>query len=117
MYGGQDHLAAVVDANVFDSAVSADTGDLWAQAVDPSASYSPLTLAPGQVISGTLVSVDDFFVTLIDAAGDRRTIERPIGSDMPKVEINDPLEAHRQQMLKYTDEIMHNLVAYLVTLK
>ena len=76
-----------------------------------------VTLAPGRVISGTLVSVDDFFVTLIDAAGDRRTIERPIGSDMPKVEINDPLEAHRQLMLKYTDEAMHNLVAYLVTLK
>ena len=76
-----------------------------------------VTLAPGRVISGTLVSVDDFFVTLIDTAGDRRTIERPIGSDFPKVEINDPLEAHRQLMLKYTDEAMHNLVAYLVTLK
>jgi mono/diheme cytochrome c family protein len=76
-----------------------------------------VTLASGQVMSGTLVSVDDFFVTLIDAAGGRRTIERPIGSDTPKVEITDPLEAHRKLMLKYTDEIMHNLVAYLVTLK
>jgi cytochrome c oxidase cbb3-type subunit III len=76
-----------------------------------------VTLAPGRVISGTLVSIDDFFVTLIDTAGDRRTIERPIGGDMPKVEINDPLEAHRQLMLKYTDEAMHDLVAYLVTLK
>jgi mono/diheme cytochrome c family protein len=76
-----------------------------------------VTMAPGRVISGTLVSVDDFFVTLVDTAGDRRTIERPIGSDFPKVEINDPLEAHRQLMLKYTDEAMHNLVAYLVTLK
>jgi len=76
-----------------------------------------VTLAQGQAISGTLVSVDDFFVTLVDAAGTRRTIERPIGSDFPKVEINDPLEAHRQLMLKYTDEAMHNLVAYLVTLK
>ena len=76
-----------------------------------------VTLAPDRVISGTLVSVDDFFVTLIDAAGNRRTIERPIGSDMPRVEISDPLEAHRQLMLKYTDESMHNLVAYLVTLK
>lgn len=76
-----------------------------------------VTLASGQPISGTLVSVDDFFVTLIDADGNRRTIERPIGSNTPNVEISDPLEAHRQQMLKYTDEIMHNLVAYLVTLK
>jgi mono/diheme cytochrome c family protein len=76
-----------------------------------------VTLAPGRVVSGTLVSVDDFFVTLIDAAGVQRTIERPIGSDLPTVEISDPLEAHRQLMLKYTDEAMHNLVAYLVTLK
>ena len=76
-----------------------------------------VTPASGQPISGTLVSVDDFFVTLIDANGTRRTFERPIGSSMPKVEVHDPLEAHRQQMLKYTDEIMHNVVAYLVTLK
>jgi mono/diheme cytochrome c family protein len=76
-----------------------------------------VTLAPDQVISGTLVSVDDFFVRLIDADGTRRTIERPIGSDTPAVEITDPLEAHRQLMLQYTDDIMHNLVAYLVTLK
>jgi len=27
------------------------------------------------------------------------------------------LEPHRQQMLVYTDQIMHDLVAYLVTLK
>jgi hypothetical protein len=27
------------------------------------------------------------------------------------------MEAHRQQMLVYTDQIMHDLVAYLVTLK
>ena len=76
-----------------------------------------VTPASGQPISGTLVSVDDFFVTLIDANGTRRTFERPIGSSMPKVEVHDPLEAHRQQMLKYTDEIRHNLVAYRVTLK
>jgi hypothetical protein len=45
----------------------------------------------------------------------RRTVERD--NDTPKVEISDPLEAHRQQMLVYTDQIMHDLVAYLVTLK
>jgi len=59
--------------------------------------------------------VTDFFVTLVDRAGARWTFDRD--NDVPKVEITDPLEAHRQQMLKYTDEIMHDLVAYLVTLK
>jgi len=54
-------------------------------------------------------------VTLVDGNGVRRTFDRD--NDSPKVEISDPLEAHRQQMLVYTDEIMHNLIAYLVTLK
>lgn len=74
-----------------------------------------VTLPTGRVLTGDLVGVDDFFVTFTDAAGQRQTIQRD--NDVPKVEIADPLEAHRQQMLKYTDEIMHNLTAYLVTLK
>jgi hypothetical protein len=59
--------------------------------------------------------VNDFFVTIVDGNGVRRTIERD--NEVPRVEISDPLEAHRQQMLVYTDQIMHDLVAYLVTLK
>jgi hypothetical protein len=42
------NLAAVANTNPFDSAVSADTGDLWAQSADPTASYTPLTLRPGK---------------------------------------------------------------------
>lgn len=41
------NLAALAVTNRFDPAVTADTGDLWAQSVDPTASYSPLTLGPG----------------------------------------------------------------------
>jgi len=74
-----------------------------------------VTLPGGGVSTGRLVSVSDFFVTLVDGNGVRRTFERD--NDVPKVEISDPLEAHRQQMLVYTDRIMHDLVAYLVTLK
>jgi len=74
-----------------------------------------VTMSGGHVVAGRLVSVNDFFVTLIDGNGVRRTIDRD--NDVPKVEISDPLEAHRQQMLVYTDQIMHDLVAYLVTLK
>ena len=74
-----------------------------------------VTSPDGHVVGGRLVSVNDFFVTLVDGSGVRRTIERD--NDVPKVEISDPLEAHRQQMLVYTDQIMHDLIAYLVTLK
>ena len=80
----------------------------------PSATVK-VTMPGGQVVAGRLVSVNDFFVTLVDGNGVRRTIDRD--NEVPKVEISDPLDAHRQQMLAYTDRIMHDLVAYLVTLK
>jgi hypothetical protein len=41
------NLAAVANTNPFDSAVTSDTGDVWAGTVDPTASYTPITLAPG----------------------------------------------------------------------
>ena len=49
---GTVSLAAVANTNPFDSAVSASSGDVWAQSVNARAPYSPLTLAPGR--SGTI---------------------------------------------------------------
>ncbi len=49
---GTVDLGAVADTNPFDSAVASDTGHLWAFSVDPSATFTPLALAPGQ--SGTI---------------------------------------------------------------
>ena len=40
-------VAAVADTAPFDPAVSASSGDVWRRAVDASAAYTPLTLAPG----------------------------------------------------------------------
>ncbi len=37
--------------------------------------------------------------------------------DVPKVEIRDPLEAHRNLLTVYTDKDIHDVTAYLVTLK
>jgi hypothetical protein len=49
---GTTKVVAVATANAFDSAVTSSTGDAWALAVNASAPYTPLTLAPGQ--SGTI---------------------------------------------------------------
>jgi hypothetical protein len=49
---GTSNLVAVAIGNPFDSAVTPSTGDVWAQTVNASAPYTPLTLAPGQ--SGTI---------------------------------------------------------------
>ena len=65
-------------------------------------------------MSGTLVRVDNFSVSLRDASGDYRAFSRVPGV---KVEIRDPLTVHRDLLDHYTDEAIHDVVAYLWTLK
>jgi cytochrome c oxidase cbb3-type subunit III len=72
-----------------------------------------LTLPSGESFAGTLKSLDDFQVTLYDAEGKHRSWSR----DQVKVEVEDRLAGHRQLLDKYTDDDIHNLLAYLVTLK
>ena len=74
-----------------------------------------VTLPNGKVSSGRLIDISDFSVTLVDEAGAQRTFPRD--NEVPKVEVNDPLQAHLDMLLKYTDTDMHNLTAYLVGLK
>jgi subtilisin family serine protease len=50
--GSTVNLAAVANTNRFDSAVSASSGDVWAQSVNAAAPYTPLTLTAGA--SGTI---------------------------------------------------------------
>jgi cytochrome c oxidase cbb3-type subunit 3 len=74
-----------------------------------------VTLPSGETIAGTLNFVSEFAVTLIDGAGRRRSFTR--SGDEPRVEITDPLQAHLDLMRSYTDKDMHDLTAYLVTIK
>jgi cytochrome c oxidase cbb3-type subunit III len=69
----------------------------------------------GQKLEGRLDRIDDFIVVLTPADGVQRSVRR-IG-DVPKVEIHDPLEGHRKLLSEYTDKDMHDVTAYLVTLK
>jgi cytochrome c oxidase cbb3-type subunit III len=71
---------------------------------------------PGSApVTGRLVRIDDFIVTLLLDDGVRRTFRRE--GAVPKVEIADPLEPHRRLVLELTDRDMHNVTAYLATLK
>jgi cytochrome c oxidase cbb3-type subunit 3 len=74
-----------------------------------------VTLASGRNVSGTLTFISEFAVSLVDASGQRLSFTR-IG-DTPKVEVHDPLQAHFDLLRAYTDADIHNLTAYLVTLK
>jgi hypothetical protein len=51
---GTATLTGIAITNPFASAISASTGDIWAQTVNASAPYTPLTLAPGQTGTITL---------------------------------------------------------------
>jgi cytochrome c553 len=72
-----------------------------------------VTLPSGQSVSGTVKQMDDFNLSMIDGAGNYRSWPR----ESIKVELDDRLVGHRQLLEKYTDADMHNLTAYLVTLK
>jgi mono/diheme cytochrome c family protein len=74
-----------------------------------------VTLAGGKKAEGRLVRIDDYTVTLIDGEGNNHSFRR--AGDTPKVEVHDPLEPHRQLLTVYTDADIHNLTAYLATLK
>jgi mono/diheme cytochrome c family protein len=70
-------------------------------------------LPSGESIAGTVKRIDDFEIAIADPAGRYRSWPR----DAVKIEIEDRLAAHRRLLEKYTDADMHNLTAYLVTLK
>jgi cytochrome c oxidase cbb3-type subunit 3 len=74
-----------------------------------------VTPASGPKVEGRLVRIDDFVVVLSDSEGGQRSFRRD--GDVPKVEIHDPLQAHKNLLPTYTDKQIHDITAYLVTLK
>jgi cytochrome c oxidase cbb3-type subunit III len=74
-----------------------------------------VTQPTGEVISGKLTQIDDFTVALTTDEGEYRSFTR--NGDIPKVELHDPLKAHSDMLLKYSDADIHNLTAYLVSVK
>ena len=75
-----------------------------------------VTTAAGVRTEGTLVRIDDFTVVLADAEGIHRSFRRS-GPTTPQVQVTDPLEGHRKLLAKYTNKDIHDVTAYLVTLK
>jgi mono/diheme cytochrome c family protein len=83
----------------------------------PSRSTVTVTVTPpnGSPVTGVLERVDDFSVSLRDAGGEYHSFLR--NGAVPKVEIHDPLRPHVDLLRKYTDADIHNVTAYLVSLK
>jgi mono/diheme cytochrome c family protein len=84
-------------------------------APDPNAITTTVTLPNGQTFTGISLRTTDFDVTLRLPDGTTQTWARDNG--IPKVETHDPLAEHVRIMTKLKDGDMHNLTAYLATLK
>jgi mono/diheme cytochrome c family protein len=81
-----------------------------------SASAVKVTVTPatGEAVTGVLLQMDDFNVSLRDASGNYRTFKRGPGVNVVK---DDPLAAHHALLDTLTDKNIHDVVAYLETLK
>jgi mono/diheme cytochrome c family protein len=75
-----------------------------------------VTVTPpsGPPVTGVLDKIDDFNVSLRDAEGEYHGWTRTPGL---KVKVNDPYQAHAELLDRYTDKNIHDVTAYLETLK
>jgi cytochrome c oxidase cbb3-type subunit III len=74
-----------------------------------------VALPSGQSYAGALQYLDDFSVALKDSAGEYHSWAMDAGGI--KVTVHDPLKEHAELLKQYTDADMHNLLAYLETIK
>ena len=74
-----------------------------------------VTQPDGTKVEGTLGRIDDFIVTLTEVDGTARSFRRD--GDVPKVELHDPMQRHRELLTVYTDQDIHDVTAFLATLK
>ena len=72
-----------------------------------------VTLESGQKISGRLVYLDEFTIALRDGSGNYRSW----ATSRIKFSVNSPADAHVELFKKYTDDDIHNLMAYMQTLR
>jgi cytochrome c oxidase cbb3-type subunit III len=79
----------------------------------PAPTKVTVQLASGERVSGTLDHLDEFTVSMHDSAGWYRSFS----PENVTVSVQDPRAAHEALLPKYTDQEMHDVLAYLETLK
>ena len=79
----------------------------------PKAPAVRVTLRDGQVVTGTLAYRDEFTISITDAEGRPRSWS----TSQVTFTVDDQLQAHAEQLGKYTDADIHDVLAYLQTLR
>jgi len=74
-----------------------------------------VTTPAGAKVEGALVRIDDFYVVVRLADGMERSFTR--SGEIPQVALHDPYEPHRNLLPTYTDSEIHDVTAFLATLK
>jgi cytochrome c oxidase cbb3-type subunit 3 len=74
-----------------------------------------VTLPDGQKYEGRLVRLDEFTVSIMDADGTTRSFRRE--RELPLVDVHDPLQPHRSLLRTYSDKDIHDVTAYLVSVR
>ena len=74
-----------------------------------------VTFSSGQTVTGNLDHISAFVVALREADGTYRSFARR--DAITKVVVTNPLQSHIDMLAKWRDADIHNLTAYLVTLK
>jgi cytochrome c oxidase cbb3-type subunit 3 len=72
-----------------------------------------VTTRDGETITGEVAARDEFTIAVIDADGRYRSWP----TAHVRFTVDDPLEAHVAQLARYTDAAMHDVLAYLHTLR
>jgi alcohol dehydrogenase (cytochrome c) len=83
------------------------------RAGQPSPAKVTVTLPSGETVSGRLAFRDEFTIALRDASGWYRSWP----ARQVKFSVDNPLDAHAEQVRKYTDADMHNVLAYVQTMR
>jgi cytochrome c oxidase cbb3-type subunit 3 len=74
--------------------------------------------AGGTTLAGVLVRMDDFVLSLRTDAGEYRSFTRRSATlRIESITVDDPLAKHRAQWTKLSDKTLHDVTAYLATLK
>ena len=74
-----------------------------------------VTLPDGLKYEGRLTRLDEFAVSITEADGTTRSFRRE--REVPLVDVRDPLQPHRALLRTYSDKDIHDVTAYLVSVK
>jgi hypothetical protein len=103
-------------ASQFRSPEQLQRGWIWPTHAGNSSLATTATVktSDGSTIAGRVTQVSDFRITLVDSGGRTHVIDRKPDVE---VQIKDPLTAHQEMIMTLTNDDMHNVTAYLESLR